>query len=156
MVDLPRLNLASQLTLVTIRLWVLEHLRGRPQTTPWDEGLVAAGLPLHARRALDELLTMLALMPDALSGVLPLCAHRISDAELGLLRLFAKDQDSVAPRPALLAALPPTMARLARDRCQSYAVALAQRVCTLDTCPPLQVNESTTSPRAQANEHRMH
>ena len=129
MVDLPRLNTASQLTLVTIRLWVREHLRCQPHVTRWDEGLIAAGLPPQARRALDELLTMLALIPDMLSGILPVCAHRVSDSELALL---------------------------AEQRCMAYARAMGERVSEHQLCPAQRMDEITLSSAGEPLPQRMH
>ncbi|MCC5862042.1 MAG: hypothetical protein JJT93_09060 [Gammaproteobacteria bacterium] len=156
MVDLPRLNTASQLTLVTIRLWVREHLRCQTPVTGWDEGLVAAGLPPQARRALDELLTMLALMPDMLSAILPVCAHRISGSELALLRMFAECASDDSSASTLIAALPPTIARLAEQRCQVYARAMGEHVSTHQIRPDQRIDEVTVSSAEGPVPQRMH
>lgn len=156
MVDLPRLNTASQLTLVTIRLWVREHLRCQPHVTRWDEGLIAAGLPPQAHRALDELLTMLALIPDMLSGILPVCAHRVSDSELALLRMFVECAPDDSGASGLIAALPPTIARLAEQRCMAYARAMGERVSEHQLCPAQRMDEITLSSAGGPLPQRMH
>lgn len=156
MVDLPRLNTATQLTLITIRLWVREHLRGWTPVTHWDEGLIAAGLPLEARRALDELLTLLALMPDTLSGVLPLCAHRVSDNEFSLLAMLTECAADDAATPTLVAALPPTIKRLARQRCVSYTSAMAKYVCLIQAGRPPLTGNSGLPQTVQALPQRLH
>ncbi|TVQ49177.1 MAG: hypothetical protein EA371_03840 [Gammaproteobacteria bacterium] len=156
MVDLPRLNTASHLTLVTIRLWVHEHLRGQTPMTGWDAGLIAAGLPTPARRALDELLTMLALMPDMLSGILPVCAHRVGDSELGLLRMFAECTPGDSSSPTLMVTLPPTMARLAEQRCLAYARAMGEHVSAHQIRPAQRMDEMTLSSAGEPLPQRVH
>lgn len=44
MARLPRLHTAASLTLVSLRLWVYAHLRGRSWGHCWTEGLATAGL----------------------------------------------------------------------------------------------------------------
>jgi hypothetical protein len=88
------LNPTGQLVLVSIRMWVMTHLRCRPSACAWYEGLQVAGLGEAAIGALDDCLTMLAMLPDGLTGVLPMCAHRLSTGERELLRSCAVLQDA--------------------------------------------------------------
>jgi hypothetical protein len=131
---LPKLNTAASLTLVSLRLWVYAHLRGRPWTRPWSEGLETAGLPREAIGAFDELLTVLSVFPDAFSDVLPLCAHRVSEAEMNVLCLLSGAGEQASP--CLCGnGWPATVARIVTQRSRTFAAALAMQVGEIEVAP---------------------
>lgn len=133
MARLPKLNTAAALTLVSVRVWVFAHLRGRPWRQRWMSGLETAGLPPAAIAAFDELLTVLAMFPDMFADVLPPCAHRVSHGELQLLELLAGNEGFlVAGQSRLGTAWPATVSRIVTERRHHYRTALAAVVGDID------------------------
>ena len=133
MARLPRLNTATALTLVSLRLWVFAHLRGRPWGQRWTEGLETAGLPPPAIAAFDELLTVLAMFPDAFANVLPPCAHRVSDTAPQVLALLAGTANpGITGLPAYGTGSSATVTRIVSERRRCYCAGLASAVGEID------------------------